>query len=281
MTTSVSEYSWDTFLASIENGVATDGARRHASLARARDYESNWVSASDAPVSHMRDFRALCKSGWQGGEQRIAKQAERLTAEVTRTMEQQTLVYDPVGFVVDPAALAAGIPEFSFSFESEYVTGPERPHVHVVMQACASAGIPAETLERRGSCLAALVYALEISGRRVKVTVVASFGPSSGPRQTPLWECRVAVKEYCDDLDPNRIAIALAHPAFFRVGCFALQDSDAPSECWARFTGSRGSVSETTERGDIYLSGAFLGETWDDAWIIDMLEKQGVRFTNR
>lgn len=276
--TVVSEYTWSTFLSTMRDGEATAEAKSTASVVRGRTYSAEWVSASDSRVECMADFDKVCRDGWQGGEQRIAQQAQRLTAQITRTMEQQVLEADPTGFIIDPAALASGLPDYSYSYVLEQVQGPETPHVHVVLQACASAGVSAEVLERRGAAVAALIYALELAGRRVKATVIASFGASGYARRTPLWESRILVKDYGEDLDPNRIAVCFAHPAFFRVGCFALQDSDAPGKFWSRWGSGRGSVCESAERGDIYMDGAFLGEAWDDAWIKRKLEEQGVRF---
>lgn len=278
MATDVSEYTWSTFLSTMRDKEATAEAKDTASVVRGRTYDAGWVSASDSRVECMADFDKVCREGWRGGEQRIAQQAMRLTAQVTRTMEQQVLEADPVGFIIDPAALASGMPDYAYSYVLEQVQGPETPHVHVVLQACASAGVSAKVLEARGAAVAALIYALELAGRRVKATVIASFGASGYARSTPLWECRILVKDYSDDLDPNRVAICFAHPGFFRVGCFALQDSDAPVKHWPKWGSGRGSVCETTERGDLYLEGAMLGETWDDAWIKRKLEEQGVRF---
>ena len=182
------------------------------------------------------------------------------------------------GIGIDVARFCAGEPECWTDVVQHEASGPSRV-LRLVVGGFVSCGIDAAVFTRRGAAILSLVELLERAGRRVEVTLTFALATYSS---VPELEFRVRLKDAEQPIDVPRLAFAIANPATFRRLCFAaMEGTEGIGVACARAQYSRGGL-QCTERGDIYLPQATLGESqWAtpasaQAWVLAELQRLGV-----
>lgn len=93
-----------------------------------------------------------------------------------------------------------------------------KPLLHIVVNRGYSWMTPAERIFNFGAALMVCIDQIETYGVRVELTVgTANIGDLFGPvQERPVWATMTTVKRPQEHLEKNRLAFALAHPAYGR-----------------------------------------------------------------
>jgi hypothetical protein len=219
------------------------------------------------------------REGWPEGLRHAAAIKDALWDAISSHVAFPVLRYDVEGAILDIGRLCGGEPEHWGTLETELREMDGTRFLHLVINGCASAGIPAETLQAKAGTLGALVELLEYAGLRVKVTLAIVAGHCT---------TTVPVKEYSDWLDTDRLTFMCGHPSVLRRLMFAIWCSfpRATADQFGFAYPIHGHVGEMPagERGDIYVGGGHFGggpTDWRDpaqahAWVLQTLRAQGV-----
>ena len=221
----------------------------------------------------------LATSGWAAGAEVARNLAYKFTKRVREShaeYAQPAFAASVVGSGVNVARHIAGRPD---SMVRRLPVVMDRPVVHIVMSSAASGGIGGDAITARGAAVTALIDLLELSGRRVRLTVVNT----SSKNDTGL-EIRVTAKRPEDRMQTDAIAFVTAHPAFLRRIIFGVMETAAPAVRRAiGIGGSNGYGSPTPvqgDQGDVYVKEMSWSQGWSDdnvnTWIEDVLREQGV-----
>lgn len=220
---------------------------------------------------------------WREGVERINKVRARIALANQRNRKRA------VSREVGPGVLSMG----------HYLSGHPQPYVcledddrqakgkgkvvRILVNIQASAMVDTETIERRGAAMLAAIDALEQSGRRVELTLVAAIVGKRGGRS----EYYVTLKKAQQKLNLNSVAFAVAHPSMLRRFVFAAQEREDQAyrnRFGISLTGGYGRPTNVeSDHADIYLGRMFGSEVEfhsDKAasdWVAQTLEAQGVK----
>jgi hypothetical protein len=231
-------------------------------------------------VTSFQQALDLGRYGWKEGMRQSLEISDRLESKITGLIERDNIHYDITGELLDVGRYCAGEPEHWGVWQTEIVEGKGQKFLHLVCNGFVSCGIDKDIVIRRGATLAAFIRLAELGGYRVKVSL-AFVGHSS--KASHIW---IALKDYGESLDQDKLVFALAHPASFRALGFTVMDT-APTKQIAEdigigcFYGSPNEVPEE-EQGDVYMpcmaygAGQWASEETAGKWLIAELKKQGV-----
>lgn len=201
-----------------------------------------WVDAARqnaTKVPHPRgddftmhtSFAEACEmaetTGWAEG----AAEATVISESALRTVEREHDVpvfaaeYLMAGSEVDVGRCLQGIPECMIEYEPRIVS-----RVGTVVTLCASVSVSGavdtSSMVKRGAAVVGLAMALQKCAHAVEIYVTVDicehYAPNGGDKgKTAAIRC--LLKGAHDEIDPDRLAFALAHPAMLRQLAFGLE----------------------------------------------------------
>lgn len=274
-----------------------DAELRHSEIptverdSRKTGYGSDWTGASD-----FKTALKLAREGWPEGRDHVSRRSERFQTFVHASGRVEdrapTLVTGVAGSMVNVGLYLAGEPESMMSWQMHDATAPV---VELVLNITVSSSMGHQAIINRGAAACALVDLLELSGKRVEVTVALAVGTTTqedDPRHKYI-DYRVIVKHAQDPLQIDQLAFALAHPSSLRRIGFSIMET-APAgyrtALGIRQNGQYGTVTETPSargKGDLYIGAmrhkgygtALVNWASDydaDRWLRNVLIAQGV-----
>jgi len=227
----------------------------------------------------IKEARDLALTGWADGVDRIVDLAERINEKVSRRMPAHGMDLWEEGGEVDVASYLDGQRACMWTWAEQ---DNKRPVIRVTMNISATADTTPNQYIFAGALAAALVDALENSGRRVELDALCSI--ESSHKSGYFFTFGTKLKRSEQQLDMGAIAFALAHPSMLRRILFAAWET-APLKAVETF-GFRHGLSYGRVRsspdelmGDVHLnlntaSRMNIEEGYD--WIIEQLRSQGV-----
>ena len=207
------EYVWDS-MEELEDFVADNRKRRHF----ARDWTGD--------VSSWADMDELNRKGWVDGVRRAQAMQVNL-ADYIQTLGLDGLEpveeYDVGGAYVDVGLYCDGEPECMVEWEEKIM--PNSRIIRIAVQINFLSDVGAAGAMRRGVAIAAMVDALEMAGLQVELWAVDCTRSPSGAlskrgadgADRNLHRTAVRVKEAGEPVALDRVALAIGHPAYFRV----------------------------------------------------------------
>lgn len=229
----------------------------------------------------------LAAEGWHEGAAAAKPLTDALVERIGSRIARQDVVYGHEGVEIDMGRFCDGEPEHWQSWETSYIEGPGGI-LRVMAAGSASSAVSADTIERRGSVLSALVQLLEYAGRRVELwTAVCCYGVKRGRAD---FDYRIQVKASDQPLDMGRVAFALGHPSMLRrLGFHAIATlPDKPGGGLYRARAARGynfcapAKLPDLDTWDIGFSEMHsLDRQWAEpgkaeTWVLAELKKQGI-----
>ncbi|RMG44551.1 MAG: hypothetical protein D6719_01575 [Candidatus Dadabacteria bacterium] len=245
-----------------------------------RDLESELNEPSEdwdlnTPFSEARE---LARVGWieKGRElwKYISALAPRIDAGVTQG-------YDVSGDAVDVGRYLSGEPENMLTQRIEPLSA-----VQVVVNISASAWTDARRMFNRGIALAAIIHALQSSGRGVSLVVAVSASNRLGSNHETLIE----LQRFGDYINPAQLAFWVAHPAALRRCVFRYNEQqDYKIRNWFGFRAGYGYGmpdeidTKNLEPGTVYIphinrEAEAASETPEEAlkYLVKLFKKAGV-----
>jgi hypothetical protein len=187
--------------------------------------------------------RALAEGGWTDKADDLWQFVRALSPKVEIGTAMR---FDVTGESVDVGRYLSGEPECMIS---ELVT--PQSAVKVLVNISAASACDATIMFNRGIALAAIIHALQSSGRGVSLTIVENVTGGRGEHETT-----VELQRFGDYINPGRLAFWVAHPAALRRCVFRYneQQSNAVRDQFGfRDGGGYGypnEMSETARSGD-------------------------------
>lgn len=216
----------------------------------------------------------LAKDGWPEGATVIAAKASQMVDRlVNRTASGlvHTIGYDVTGAAYDPGALLIGQPEAWGTIVPE----ESKRAIRIVYNVSASAGVPESVIKNRGIALASLVWMLNVEGYPVTVDWM-EWSEHYGTGDSKVY-CRLVDAASGSQIDLDRLAFGLGHPAMFRrLGQAVVNGHRGEGSWWGSHHPSQKSTHPDC---DLYVGGAHLedAERWKDggeAWVLKEFERQ-------
>lgn len=202
----------------------------YPSLAHLADYVESLPANGISDHSEMEwslgantvEALRLAREGWPLGAKLASEKATAIADRIVGAHSlAQTFVtgYDVMGAAYDAGAVALGMPE------AWGVLNPEESKraIRIVLSLTASGGIEASVMQRRGIAVAALALVFVAKGYPVTIdAMIGSSGDSYSFRNEVEREVearsfvRLADASTGSQLDLDRIAFGLGHPAIYR-----------------------------------------------------------------
>jgi hypothetical protein len=220
--------------------------------------------------------------GWEEGLKKTQPLLATIDNAVSSKIYKPTPYYDVTGHQLDIDAYCAGEPEHWVVWANEINDAPARHVYRIALNMSASCGVSANVLAMRGAATLALAKALELAGHGTEIWIVEGISGYSGG---DLYEKRILLKQADCDLDLDRCAFALVHPATFRRLGFSvmeLQPANVRKTFGISPGGGYGYPADTEFRGDIYIEKAHYNDTrWHNPdtaieWVLSELKRQGI-----
>lgn len=267
---------WASWIERAENGQAPEDINR-SSRAFGRD---QWTGGVD-----WTGALALAKNGWPEKGSLIQAKALPLFDKLASAIIRPEPRYVTEGNVLDIGRWIEGEPEHWLMMAEG--DNPTFGHqiAKVVYNISASAGVSTDVMMAKGATIATVIRLLEYAGFRVELELVSALISQRWEEQNAYRAvARVPVKMADQDLDMDRIAFALAHPASFRRIIFSLfetMDKEWTSRC---HIGSSYGYPENLRSNEyspeaLYIGSSMLGEPeWTDedsaiSWVFEQLER--------
>lgn len=227
----------------------------------------------------LADAHKMAAEGWVEGAEKARKFTDLLTNAIGGLIDRIEINYDVEGHAIDIGRFVQNEPECWMRFDVEKVQQPAVKYIRIVVNGTASAGVDADTIMGRGSCVAALVELLEFAGNRCEVVLALST------RSQYNMCVLTTVKQFDEPLDMPKIAYTLAHPSVLRVHHFSFMET-MPGRIRQGMSvpGGYGMCCDVPQekRGDIYLNFMQWGDSqWTSpekaiAWVKKELKEFGV-----
>lgn len=178
-------------------------------------------------TSTFHEAVSLTRTGWPEGAAKVLAIRSIANGIVNAVVNARatSYAYDVTGSFVDVGRFMSGEPECFFT-ESQECGNINNPIVKIIANLSASASVSSEHLFLRGASVAAAVDILESLGRRVEV-----YAASSHIRNKNIYDIMVMVKKANQPLDIDRLALAIAHPSFYRRLMFSLMEQNGHEPC--------------------------------------------------
>ncbi len=268
------EYTdWAEFVTYVEESLAP-GKAPHVPHRGALDIRYDFHGVPSAQEAFK-----LARQGWADGMSQAKAIADSVERKLTHLVQRDTLHYDVQGEMLDVGRFCSGEPEHWGYWVQDLVEGTGTKFFHIVANGSASCGVDKSIMIHRGASLAALVNLMELSGYRVKITVVFAGGG-----QGAKVESVIPVKNYDEPVDLDKLAFSLAHPASFRLLGLASWDTVSDKDVVRKVNigSSYGHPASVETPSDLYLDKMFYGEEgWRSAescanWVERLLKEKGV-----
>lgn len=237
-------------------------------------------------TNSLAEAAALVERGWPEGAAKVSEWSNRLDcfAAATAAAKSKAFNWDVTGDFVDVGKYMTGEPECFGSEDNDGEQSSSRV-VSIRINACVSGALQADAIVARGVAVLVAVDVLESLGRRCEILVSQSTHTGghtmSGSVPNLHLDANVCVKRAGEPVDLDRLAFAVAHPAFFRRLGFKFMELNghSPSGCnvWSMSDkGKRPGVIEVDELVTcVSLNQASLQEH-----VLEILKSCGVEFTN-
>lgn len=185
----------------------------------AKPDRNNLSSEKDASQSWdlncgFQGARELPTKGWQEKSAELWKQIQALALKVEIGVQDS---YDVSGGSVDIGRYMSGEPECMMAQTINPLSA-----VSVLMNISARANADAEHLYNRGIAVAAVIHALQSSGRGVSLKVGESVS-SGGDRHIT----EITLQEFGEYIHAGRLAFWAAHPAALRLCIFRYNEQQS------------------------------------------------------
>lgn len=179
-----------------------------------RGGEEKWYGG----IKNMDEVQQMARIGWADKVDDWMDIAESSLTSVERDFDVPvwTSNYEVSGSDVDVARYLSGEPENMIQFHMIQATRVGRV-VSLAVNISASAMVSAKTIEARGKCVMALVYALERMGIRTEIYADLQVKGGYGSGGKMYGRIITKVKEASEILDPAVVSFTLAHAGFFRA----------------------------------------------------------------
>jgi hypothetical protein len=230
-------------------------------------------------TANWQECMTLATQGWADGAEKAKALNAQLVDKITSIIERDQLFYDVQGLDFDLGLLLSGEPEHYLNVQQVYSEGQGHRVIKLALNITASGGIQSDILIAKGAAVSALVYALELCGNRVEVTVGGCVNRGQG-------EMTATVKRAEDALELEQLVFALAHPSTLRRLMLSVWESDAAHMSNVGATYGSPSELNNPERFDVYIAGSKYGDPqWSNtdetiAWIKAQLKLQNVVLTD-
>ena len=174
----------------------------------------------------LYEARDLMKHGWREGVERMSKNLNALSANVSMPDLTPSYSYDVGGMFPDVAAFCAG--EVEHMVTEEPVDSETKSVVHLVIPGSYPALMRVAQLERYGTALLSVLDALQRSGRSVSLEWIKCSEPDEkgkakqhGLKQPRYVTVRTPIIEEGRALDIASVSFAF-HPSMLRRLAFAV-----------------------------------------------------------
>lgn len=228
---------------------------------------------------HWDEVCEFAYRGWPKGMEMASTMSQRIADRAVLAVgqiEHEELTSDVSGVAFDVGGYCSGVPEH---WVRPHIVA-DKKEVRLVTNVCASAGVPAATLMKRGIAVAALVLALKAKGHPVTVDVGSECGNNRGNEEIETIYTRV-LDANSPIIDIDRVIFALAHPGFFRHILFAIHTGNKNGSLRRLNYGRvhENQMPENIKNPSLYLGSAHLYqvERWQDggeAWILEEYKRQ-------
>ena len=232
-------------------------------------------------VKNWAEAVQLRKDGWPEGLRKAEALASKITGIVAGQMPVQEIMYAVSGNYVDIGRYLEGDPEcFGYLEDTEnLINAPMGKIVRIGVNVAVSAAVDKFTIERRGAAILAVTKLLELVGRSVTVDTIWASSDSGGGKTTNV--VKTHVKKSGENLSPESLAFAIAHPAYLRMFQFRFQELMPTAMAEQHGVGYKGYPSEySSKEYDIFLphnlSSDFQGDDSIVAWVKKTLAEQGI-----
>jgi hypothetical protein len=231
-----------------------------------------------AMTASLEQATQLASEGWADGINRVVNLSERLSESISRRLPHYGMDLSEEGGEVDVGTYLGGERACMWTWTDQT---NHKPTVRVAVNVSTHAGVEPEGYVTAGVVAAALVDALENTGRRVELDVYETLCRD----RYMTFGC--GLKRADEPLDLGALAYAVAHPSMLRRTLFAIQER-LPKAWRDHFGfymgGGHGSTSTLPDelRGDITIEigeAARRGVTGGYDWILEQLRAQGVEVT--
>lgn len=213
----------------------------------------------------------LAKYGWKDGAKRAAEMADKIANRLairTGLGQIETIGYDVTGVTYDPGSYMSGVPECWGTLKVE----SQKRAIYIGVNICASGGVSADVLFKRGTAIAALTMMLQNAGYPVTIDIC------EGPVSIKLDHVvRVLDASSGSQVDVDRVVFAIAHPAMLRCLYRAIVSGERDSRKLTWDLGSVYSDAKPSEDCDLFLGGTHLYEMKRldaEKWVMSEFERQ-------
>lgn len=261
------------FIEAAENGATDCGEEHRSSKKTGKDRTWDFGTEFDGAIK-------VARNGWPEGREAIEALTYKFKAVVEdahrEAFGQPVYTRSVAGSGVNVGRYNAGLPDAMVMRKRVEM---ESPIIDIVCNVSASAAISAQTYMIRGAAVAALTDLLELSGRRVRLTVVVNTAGSG--HSVPVY---TTIKKPGDPVQMDAIAFATAHPAYLRRLGFSIWEQQPKSVRRSVGIGDGGSgygtpVDVKTD-ADLYMPRILSGFDWSEsraqAWVEQQLVNMGV-----
>lgn len=205
--------------------------------------KSSWDLNTDFKMA-----RNMAAEGWRDKADELWKQVQALALKVDPGVQES---FDVSGEAVDVGRYLSNEPECMFAQQITPLST-----VSIVLNIAASCSASATCLYNRGIAMAAVIHALQSSGRGVSLKVVEAVENYEGSIHTT----EITLQDFGDYINPGRLAFWVAHPAALRRCIFRYneQQSDELRERFGFYARSgygtpTGFPKERLPEGSIYF----------------------------
>src|SRR5437867_650170 len=113
--------------------------------------ESEWAGNT----RNLHHALEIAETGWKEGRERVQAMTRRLEIRMVNRIVRQEVMYDVEGIDFDLSRYLSGEPEFWFKAEDSAMADYHGTrHVKIMVNICASGGVPGQVLEARGAAIA-------------------------------------------------------------------------------------------------------------------------------
>jgi len=217
--TAFKAYDWATFCHVVERRENTTGWKS-SSL----NYDGEgWTGTTD-----LAENIDLMRKGWPEGTARIVAGVTALAAAQDDMAPQWAM--DVCGAFPDVGAYIAGEVEH---MHNPSMDAPAAPILRLFVPGSNSASVEPWEIENFGIALLTLIDSLERDGRQIELVWQMTALPTKPARKgstkrvsagLPPTSVQVELKRAGDQMDLDRLAYAIAHPAMLRRSCFAVME---------------------------------------------------------
>lgn len=196
--------------------------------------------------------------------ERMKKSLERFKASsnVSQNKTRPRNYYH--GYTPNIPAAIIGLPKSMRQIER---TPQKVKAISLIFDSTANCGTSAETLNKAGCTVLELVYALEVSGYRVRLVLL----PFTGNDDSESVVCAVTLKDWRQPLDLLKLSFPLTSPAMFRRFGFKWAEGINVEQGWCAY-------GRTLDKGGCRKLMEANGVKMDNAYFIDIKDCRSAEF---